>query len=205
MVSRPRRSEEFELLRRTSSGSIPASDHDPDYDLPPRKGYAPRRHWFAQLGAKLHFRRQITPLSAICASWCRSMGKRRPMQRSQLCCYIIASCAGLLLLSVLFAALILPSYTNLPPHYKSLRDACLESSIPGRGNIHNEKVLVAAALHDPGGSLLRGDWGKSVMGLVELLGPDNVHLSVYENDADPTANEALEQLKSKLNCQSRSS
>jgi hypothetical protein len=43
------------------------------------------------------------------------------------------------------------------------------------------------------------------MGLVELLGPDNVHLSVYENDADPTAKEALEQLKSKLNCQSGSS
>jgi hypothetical protein len=105
----------------------------------------------------------------------------------------------------LFTALLLPSYTDLPPHYKSLRDACLDSSIPGRGNVHNEKVLIAAALYDPGGRLLRGDWGKAVIGLVELLGPDNAHLSVYENDADPMANEALEQLKSKLNCQSRSS
>lgn len=127
------------------------------------------------------------------------------MKRSQLCCYIVASCAGLLLLLVLFTVLLLPSYTDLPPHYRSLRDACLESSIPGRGNVRNEKILIAAALYDPGGSLLRGDWGKAVMGLVELLGPDNVHLSVYENDADPAANEALEQFKSKLNCQFRSS
>lgn len=78
------------------------------------------------------------------------------------------------------------------------------STIPGRGNVNKEKILIAAALYDPGGDLIRGDWGKAVRGLVELLGPDNVHLSVYENDADVAANEALEQFKSTLDCQSRS-
>jgi hypothetical protein len=36
---------------------------------------------------------------------------------------------------------------------------------------------------------------------VELLGPENVHISVYENDADTAANVALASFKDKLECQ----
>lgn len=36
--------------------------------------------------------------------------------------------------------------------------------------------------------------------LVELLGPSNIHLSVYENDADPEAKAALEDMAKKITC-----
>ncbi|KAF2815758.1 uncharacterized protein BDZ99DRAFT_565695 [Mytilinidion resinicola] len=82
----------------------------------------------------------------------------------------------------------------------ALQRRCSESSKPGRGNVHNEKVFIAAALYDPGGDLVGGDWGNAVLKLVELLGPENVHLSVYENDADPSANTALDTFRDKLSC-----
>lgn len=44
------------------------------------------------------------------------------------------------------------------------------------------------------------DWGNAVLELVELLGPQNVHLSIYENDADPLAKAALESMEHKVNC-----
>jgi hypothetical protein len=70
--------------------------------------------------------------------------------------------------------------------------------------VNNEKIFIATALYDPRGALLGGDWGKAVLGLVELLGPENVHLSVYENDADAAANAALARFKDKLRCKSPS-
>ena len=122
------------------------------------------------------------------------------MQWPQLCCYAIAFCAGVTFLLVLLTALFWPSYTHLPHHYKTLRKACTESTKPGRGNINNEKIFIAAALYDPGGTLVGGDWGNAILDLVDLLGPDNVYVSVYENDADSAANTALDKLKDKLDC-----
>lgn len=83
----------------------------------------------------------------------------------------------------------------------ALQRLCSESSERGRGNIYNEKVFIAATLYDPGGELLGGDWGEAVLKLVELLGPDNVHLSIYENDADAEAKRALDTFHKRLFCE----
>jgi hypothetical protein len=61
-------------------------------------------------------------------------------------------------------------------------------------------VFIAAAIYDPGGSLLNAAWANSVLGLVDLLGPDNVHLSIYENDADSAAKAALNRFKTNVSC-----
>ena len=102
---------------------------------------------------------------------------------------------------IVFTAVFRPSYSRPPSHYRVLRKRCEESKAPGRGNIKNEKVFIAASVYDPGGTLVGGDWGSAVVNLVELLGPQNVHLSVYENDASSQAKVALEDMKKKIQCQ----
>ncbi|KAL3444772.1 cryptococcal mannosyltransferase 1-domain-containing protein [Aspergillus insuetus] len=75
-----------------------------------------------------------------------------------------------------------PSYTHPPAHYTSLRRQVSQSEHPGRGNIRNEKVFIAASLYDPSGELARGAWGFSILQLITLLGEENVFLSIYENE-----------------------
>ncbi|KAI4218176.1 MAG: hypothetical protein L6R36_009091, partial [Xanthoria steineri] len=106
-------------------------------------------------------------------------------------------------LLIVFTAIFRPSYSRLPDHYRALQRRCKESNEPGRGNPNNEKVFIAASLYDPEGTLAGGHWGRAVLELVELLGPQNVHLSVYEDDASPQAKAALDSMKTKL--QSKSS
>ncbi|KAL8778402.1 MAG: hypothetical protein Q9213_007428 [Squamulea squamosa] len=48
------------------------------------------------------------------------------------------------------------------------------------------------------GTLVEGHWGRAILELVELLGPNNVHLSVYEDDASPQAKAALDSMKAKV-------
>ncbi|KAL3475296.1 cryptococcal mannosyltransferase 1-domain-containing protein [Aspergillus californicus] len=93
-----------------------------------------------------------------------------------------------------------PSYTELPSHYSSLRDAALKSNRPGRGNLRNEKVFIAAGLYDPSGELARGHWGSSVLQLIHLLGKDNVFLSIYENDSGREGEIALNDLAEDVMC-----
>ncbi|KAL8800392.1 MAG: hypothetical protein Q9200_007254 [Gallowayella weberi] len=94
-----------------------------------------------------------------------------------------------------------PSYSHPPPHYRYLRRRCEESKETGRGNINNERIFIAASLYDPEGKLVGGDWGSAVLKLVELLGPENVHLSVYEDDASPQAKAALEAMQKKISAE----
>ncbi|KAL8684372.1 MAG: hypothetical protein Q9224_006398 [Gallowayella concinna] len=96
------------------------------------------------------------------------------------------------------AAAFRPSYSRPPDHYQDLRRRCKESKETGRGNINNEKIFIAASLYDPEGKLVGGNWGSAVLKLVELLGPENVHLSVYEDDASPQAKAALEAMQTKV-------
>ena len=49
-------------------------------------------------------------------------------------------------------------------------------------------------------TLIKKDWGSAVLELVELLGPQNVYLSIYENDADPFAKAALKGIEYKITC-----
>lgn len=100
----------------------------------------------------------------------------------------------------LFIVLFFPSYTRPPAHYVQLSDRIGASALPGRANLHKEKVFIAASIYDGDGELLNGDWGKNVLGLIELLGPDNVFLSIYENDASDTAAKAMGDFGSKVEC-----
>ena len=91
-----------------------------------------------------------------------------------------------------------PSYTYLPKHYKQLRDQARSSTLPGRGNPGQEKVYIAAAIRDRHGHLAKGPWADNILELVDLLGPDNVFLSVYENDSGPIAKAALQDLEERI-------
>lgn len=105
---------------------------------------------------------------------------------------------------LLFAGIFLPSYSHPPKHYNDLRKRTLASEEPGRGNINNEKIYIAASVFDKSGSLLSGDWSRNLLDLIDLLGPDNVFISVYENDASEDAAQALYAFQKKLTCASNS-
>ncbi|KAL9036303.1 MAG: hypothetical protein Q9180_004373, partial [Flavoplaca navasiana] len=86
--------------------------------------------------------------------------------------------------------------------YRELQKRCQEPKEPGCANVYNERIFIAASLYDPDGSLVGGNWGRAVLELVELLGPQNVHLSVYEDDASPKAKAALEKMRTKIKAKS---
>ncbi|KAL2357832.1 cryptococcal mannosyltransferase 1-domain-containing protein [Cryomyces antarcticus] len=88
----------------------------------------------------------------------------------------------------------LPSYTHAPAHYDILRQRTLNSNTTGSANINNEKVFIAASIYDKDGELTGGLWGKAVLRLVDILGPENVFLSIYENNPDSLAATSLKEL-----------
>lgn len=98
-------------------------------------------------------------------------------------------------------AVFFPSYTNPPPRYSELRRRVKNTNRPGAGNISDQKVFIAASIFDKSGDLAGGHWGENVVKLIHLLGPENVYLSVYENDAGPEAKAALEELQKKVECE----
>lgn len=107
---------------------------------------------------------------------------------------------GFLLAMTAVVGVFFPSYTILPPHYQALRDRARATSAGGSANINNEKVFIAASIFDPNGHLAGGDWAKNVLELVHILGPENVHLSIYENDSGDVAMQALSRLETRVLC-----
>ncbi|MCJ1432130.1 hypothetical protein MMC27_001486 [Xylographa pallens] len=107
-----------------------------------------------------------------------------------------------MVLLIAITAVFSPSYAQLPDHYRTLQRRCQESKQLGRGNVNNETVFIAATLYDAEGALVSGHWGSAVLELVDLLGPANVYLSVYENDPDTGAKASLENLAKSLPCNS---
>ncbi|KAG9668657.1 hypothetical protein KCU99_g634, partial [Aureobasidium melanogenum] len=115
-----------------------------------------------------------------------------------------------LLLLCLFTVLYgkyVPSYTHPPTRYTSLRQTVeSDSSQGGRAtslaNKHAEKVFIAAVLYDGGGTLLSGRWGEHLLDLINIIGPEHVHLSIYENDPDPGAEMALYDFATRVTCES---
>ena len=101
----------------------------------------------------------------------------------------------------LLLAILYPAYTSPPPHYLRLEEAVRSSSAPGRANTNNEQVFIAANIVNP--SLIDGAWGQSLRKLVDLLGPDNVFVSIYENDSGPDSVAALTALDDSLKCMHR--
>ena len=194
MISRHHRTEQYELLPRTSQDSNLSSDNSfKDHDGPPVSNprLLKRLIWH-------FFRLPLRPVRSIYSRLNRQGGSRGLLLRGS--CWTLTALVAFTVVLVMFTFAFWPSYTYLPDHYLALQRRCVESKEPGRGNINNERIFIAAALHDPGGTLLGKDWGSAVLQLVELLGPRNVHLSIYENDADPPAKAALERMQNKITC-----
>ncbi|GKZ67222.1 hypothetical protein AnigIFM50267_001489 [Aspergillus niger] len=130
----------------------------------------------------------------------RYSGRYRRSLFRRICNYFYAV-IGIIFLLIVLTSIFRPSYTRPPPHYLSLRNAVSQSTKSGRGNIRNEKVFIAASLYDPDGELARGHWGDSVLELIDLLGEDNVFLSIYENDSGRDGESALQELADRTTCQ----
>ncbi|KAK3333740.1 cryptococcal mannosyltransferase 1-domain-containing protein [Cercophora scortea] len=107
-----------------------------------------------------------------------------------------------ILLILALTPLLAPSYTHLPAHYQQLAKNCADgpSPAPGCANPHNEKVFIATILYDKHGTLAGGKWGERVLELIQLLGPDNVFLSIYENDSGLVGRAALNDFEQRVPC-----
>lgn len=94
-------------------------------------------------------------------------------------------CAAVFALLVVLTPLVRPSYTYRPIYYTG-------------SNPHSEKVFIAACIVDP--DLIRGAWGNAVVDLINIIGPENTFLSVYENDSGIETKLALQELSTRLPC-----
>ncbi|KAH9907579.1 cryptococcal mannosyltransferase 1-domain-containing protein [Xylariomycetidae sp. FL2044] len=130
---------------------------------------------------------------------------RRVLRRQPLALLLTA------ILALLIATpLLAPSYSQPPPHYEALAQRCSRGSRSGSGhgsspisgcaNPHKEQIFISVSLFDAGGALARGRWGSDLEELIGLLGPENVYLSIYENDSGPEGSAALAALKRRLQC-----
>ncbi|KAL5119339.1 hypothetical protein ACEQ8H_002826 [Pleosporales sp. CAS-2024a] len=124
--------------------------------------------------------------------------RRRKRSVLRLVYWSIFSIPYFLVFLVLFVAVFFPSYTVRPPHYNLLRQRALESDAPGRANPYQEKVFITAALYEEKGNLASGAWGKAVLQLIDLLGPEHVHLSIYEDNPDLETKQALVEFRDKV-------
>ncbi|PSR97437.1 cryptococcal mannosyltransferase 1-domain-containing protein [Coniella lustricola] len=96
--------------------------------------------------------------------------------------------------------ILVPSYTRLPLHYRERKAACEGAAAgPGCANPLQEKVFISVSLYDKGGHLAGGRWGEQMLELIQMLGPDNTFLSIYENDS-PLGEAALEEFEKRVPC-----
>ncbi len=116
-------------------------------------------------------------------------------------CFVFQTLLVAAFLLATFIAIFHPSYSKPPARYHELLLLAQSSSEAGRANLGKEKVFIAASIFDPKGKLAKGAWGRSLLGLIDLLGPSNVFLSIYENDAGPVAKAALKELEEKTTCE----
>ncbi|KAL8643034.1 MAG: hypothetical protein Q9228_000330 [Teloschistes exilis] len=153
--------------------------------LPQLIGHAIRWQGFQTSGLKRHRH--------------RTSRHRRPLTRRLL--FGFQCLTGTLFALILITAVVWPSYTRPPAHYDALRKAILASDLSGRGNIGKEKIFIAASIYDKGGHLVDGAWGGALLELIDILGDQNVFLSIYENDAGEQAEDALTRFKDRVPCQ----
>lgn len=125
--------------------------------------------------------------------------RARPLSHRLMQCLLVLFILTLSLVVVCSA--FFPSYSHPPDRYTLLRQRTQQTpQTPGRANTQNAKVFVAASLYDPEGTLVSGDWGQSVLGLIDILGPENVFLSIYEDNADEKSKLALDDFAAQLSC-----
>lgn len=140
------------------------------------------------------------------AVWCLRW-HRRPVRQLAVFClkYTLAFLAVLLVATPVIG----PSYQHPPIHYRDLELRCRDlgwqrhsPAAAGCANALNETVFISISLYDEGGGLAGGRWGQAVLDLIHLIGPDNVFLSIYENDSGAAGAAALEALRSRVPCRS---
>lgn len=108
----------------------------------------------------------------------------------------------IILLLLLVCSAFFPSYSNPPQRYRDLRIRVEHSTNYGAANPNNEKIFIAASLYDKDGGLVSGAWGRHVLELIDMLGHENVFLSLYENDPDEQCKEALTAFQQRVPCDS---
>lgn len=195
--------DEFELLgRRSSVDSNESFDLDEaDFEsqslTKPSFLHRPPRLlvWLVSLLPSVlkHTKRERSSkaYSARSRTWLRRSIVRR-------LCVINAAVVAIIFALVIFTSIFSPSYNHYPAHYKSLADLVMGTTKSGRANRNNEKIYIAANIIDE--NLIRGAWGDAVLGLIDLLGEENVFLSVYENDSGPKVTAALWDFEKKVKC-----
>ncbi|EAU39017.1 conserved hypothetical protein [Aspergillus terreus NIH2624] len=130
----------------------------------------------------------------------RAIFARRPSTPYRYILLLLWIAVTIILCDIMLTFIFWPSYTHLPPCYKKLTKAVSTSDAPGRGNTHSEKVFIAAILYDPHGEYAGGQWGEALEQLIDLLGHDNVFLSLYENNSGKEGKQALETLTRRIPC-----
>ncbi|KAF5864388.1 hypothetical protein ETB97_007725 [Aspergillus alliaceus] len=203
MPSRLLHPDEYELETRSSAdtqGSFNLDEADFESQVPPRPRRLLRRVPFLSrvFASTYSGYRRLKPSRPLISASARPSCFRRFLFRRA--CFYLHAVLGIVLALLILTAILRPSYTRPPPHYASLRYAVSHSSHSGRGNPRNEKVFIAVSLYDHGGSLAQGQWGSTVLRLIDLLGEDNVFLSIYENDSGPEGESALRSLEKRVSC-----
>jgi hypothetical protein len=156
--------------------------------------HAPSPSWLSRIAAAL----RITDFTnrAVYAHYVTPRRRKRSVLR--LVYWIVFSVPYFLVLLVLVAGVFFPSYTVRPAHYNELRQRALNSTEPGRANPYSEKIFISASLYEEKGNLVSGAWGKAVLELIDLLGPEHVHLSIYEDNPDLKTKQALNEFRQKV-------
>jgi hypothetical protein len=120
-------------------------------------------------------------------TWNRFCGRTGPFGRLR---RVLIRCVLVFVLVVMTLLVVTPiwnpSYTYKPKHYSGT-------------NPRGEKVFIAANIIDK--DLINGPWGEAVLGLIDIIGPQNAFLSIYENDSGQETKEALRELAAKVKCE----
>lgn len=116
-------------------------------------------------------------------------------------CFSLWVALSVLCILVFLTAIFRPSYTKLPKHYQKLKGQILQTRNGGRGNLDNQKIFIATSIYDRNGRLAGGAWGQAILDLIDILGNNNVYLSIYENDGGDEAKSALKRFETEVRCQ----
>ncbi|KAL4896257.1 cryptococcal mannosyltransferase 1-domain-containing protein [Aspergillus ambiguus] len=199
--------DEYELDARSSvdsQGSFDLDEADFESQIPPRsrpRFLANRIPFVSRLFSSTYSGyRRLKPSRLLSTSRRPSCYRRLLLRRS---CFYLHVFVGIILALLVLTSIFRPSYTRPPPHYETLRNAVSQSQLPsGRGNPRSERVFIAASLYDRDGDLAGGAWGAGVLQLIDLLGEENVFLSIYENDSGAAGESALRGLEDRIPCNS---
>ncbi|RYN16909.1 hypothetical protein AA0115_g12084 [Alternaria tenuissima] len=183
---------EYELVPRES---LDGDDEQLVGQQPGASGSS-RHSWLHRLSSRFNAVNKLSD-RAVYAHYVTPRRRKRSILR--LVYWTLFSVPYILIVLVLVAGIFFPSYTVRPPHYEELRK---RATTTGRANPYNEKIFIAASLAETKGDLTSGAWGREVLELVELLGQENVHLSIYEDNPDPVTKQSLISFREQVKCNS---